>query len=124
MQKELLTIEFRYRDKPRGEWDSEHKTKTITIGVYDTLEEAVDAGNKTLQLLAKAFQVRADDRFKVKGLFGAPDRLVTNTCYPTKGIQYFAKIEKLVFEDLSAAIDDTFEAFKRYQAYKASQDED
>ena len=46
MTKELLTIEFRYRDKPKSDSDSEHRSKTITIGVFDTLEEAIVEGNK------------------------------------------------------------------------------
>ena len=118
MTKELLTIEFRYHDTPRAHWHSGHKTKTITIGMYDTLEEAVTEGNKALKVLSEKFEVRADDRFKVRGLLGQPDRLVTNTCYPTKGIQYFAKIEKMVFDDLSETINETFEAFKRYANYR------
>lgn len=115
MKKELLTIEFRYHDKPNGDHDGGHRTKTITIGIFDTLEEAIETGNKALLVLAERFQVRADDRFKLKYLFGNPRRLVTNCCYPTNGIQYFAKIEKLDFADLGSTINETFEAFKRFK---------
>lgn len=117
MEKHVLTIEFRYNDKPRGEWDSVHQTKKITIGIYENLEEAIHEGNDRLKLLSKFYQVRPDDKFKVKGLFGNPTTLVTNTCYPTKGIQYFAKIEKLVFGDLESMIKETFSAFGRYKAH-------
>jgi hypothetical protein len=122
MTKELLTIEFRYYDKPRGNWDSEHKTKTITIGVFDTLDEAIIEGNKALDILSKKFEVRAGDKFKLKYLFNRPfhQRLVTNCCYPTNGIQFFAKIETLMFEDLTEAINVTFKAFDRYKNYKNS----
>lgn len=118
MVKELLTIEFRYHDKPKGEHDSEYKNKTITIGVFDTIEEAIIQGNRTLEILSKNFELRGNDKFKVKGLFGQPDRLVTNTCYPTKGIQYFAKIEKLKFDDLNETLKETFKAYERYKEYK------
>ena len=120
MTKELLTIEFRYHDTPRADWHSGHKTKTITIGVFDTLEEAVTEGNKALKILSEKFEVRANDRFKVRGLLGQPDRLVTNTCYPTKGIQYFAQITKLNYDDLGETITETFDAFKRYINYQKS----
>lgn len=103
MTKELLTVEFRYNIGA---------TRTITIGVYDTLKEAVVEGNKVLAILANTFEVRKDDIFAEKGLFGIPNRLVTNTCYPTKGVQYFAKITQLKFDDLDAAVLAAFEASK------------
>lgn len=118
MKKEILTIEFRYRDKSTGDHDGGHRTKTVTIGIYDTLEEAIEAGNKALSVLAQRFQVRHDDRFKMKHIFGNPQRLVTNCCYPTNGIQYFAKIEKLDFADLGGTINETFAAFERYKKWK------
>lgn len=112
--KELLTVEFRYYDKPKGEYDSEHKTKVVTIGVFDTLDEAIIEGNKVLGILSDKFQVREGDKFQLNHLFGSPNRLVTNSCYPTKGIQYFAKIERLDFCDLNGVIGETFEAFNRH----------
>ncbi len=103
MDKELLTIEFRYTDK-----EGEYHSKTITIGIYDTLEVAIEEGNKVLDVLSKTFEVRSDDKFMKNHLFGTPKRLVTNCSYPTKGIQYFAKITKLNHENVSDAIKDIF----------------
>lgn len=118
MTKELLTIEFRYHDRPISDAFSGHTDKTITIGIYDTLEEAIAEGNKCIDILSKHFQVRSDDKFAMKFLFGQPCRLVTNCCYPTKGIEYFAKITQLKFDDLAETINETFEAFERYKNYK------
>ena len=123
-QKELLTIEFRYNDKPIEYQGSTHRTKTITIGVFDTLREAVNAGNEALKVLSKHFEVRIDDCFKIHGLFGLPKRLVSNNCYSTKGITYFAKITPLNFNPLSEAISEVFEATNNYIQYrKELQDE-
>ena len=94
------------------------------IVFFDTLEEAVKAGNETLKVLSEHFQVRSDDRFKVRGLFGTPDRLVTNCCYTTKGIAYFAKITPLKFDDLSETIAETFKAYDRYRQYRREQEND
>jgi len=116
--KELLTIEFRYYDKPISSEFSGCKTKTITIGVFDTLEQAIEEGNKALNTLAKSFEVRHDDKFKLNHLFGKPNRLVTNTCYSTNGIQYFATITKLEFNDLTDTIDNTFKSVERYKEHK------
>lgn len=124
MQKELLTIEFRYHDRPNPAGFGEWPDKTITIGVFDTLEEAVEEGNKTIKVLSKYFEVRPDDKFKMKFLFGAPKRLVTNTCYPTNGVQYFANITTLKFDNLEDTIAETFAAFERYKEYKREQKND
>ena len=123
MTKELLTIEFRYHDKPKNEAFSGHTDKTITIGIFDTLEEAIAEGNKCMDVIAKTFEVRSDDKFMLKYLFGNPNRLATNCCYPTKGIQYFAKITQLKYDDLQETIDETFKAFERYKEFKNSQQE-
>lgn len=118
MQKELLTIEFRYHDRPEDMTNRVCRNKTITIGIFDTLEEAIEEGNKTLEKLSKYFQVRPDDKFQLHYLFGNPKRLVTNCCYPTNGIGYFAKITPLKFDDLLNTIKETFDAYERYKLSK------
>ena len=118
MQKELLEIEFRYHDRPIGSCPSTSCSKKIAIDIFDTLEEAVKAGNETLKVLSEHFQVRADDRFKVRGLFGLPDRLTT------KGVAYFARITPLKFDDLSETIAETFKAYDRYRQYRREQEND
>ena len=105
--KEVLKLEFRYSKKLQG-GEKQFKSKTITIGIFETIEEAVEKGNTLLNSLSKVFVVRATDRFKVIGLSGLPDRLVSNCCYPTKGVQYFAKIEQLNFEPVTNTIQDIF----------------
>lgn len=56
MQKELLTIEFRYNDRPSGICPATSCKKIITIGIFDSLEEAVRAGNETLKTLSSIFK--------------------------------------------------------------------
>lgn len=124
MKKELLTIEFRYHDRPEWSHDSGYRTKTITIGVFDTLKEAVDEGNRKLKSLSEHFEVRADDVFKENGLFGFPQRLVSNSCYTTKGVSYFARITSLEFDDLSDTIAETFRAYDRYKQYRNELEDD
>lgn len=108
MQKELLTVEFRYNDK----LENRFTTKTITIGCYDSLEQAIDKGNEVLSsIISKKFEVRSNDKFKLKDTFGIPMRLVTNCCYPTNanGIQYFAKITQLKYDSLNDTINEVFD---------------
>lgn len=125
MKKELLTIEFRYLDAPDGVWDCENKNKKITIGIFDTLDEAIQVGNKALQELSKQFEVRSDDKFSLNGnCVGGPQKLVTNCCYPTNHVEYFAQITTLDFADLLTTIQMTFEAVERYKQYRKKLDEE
>jgi hypothetical protein len=128
MNKELLTIEFRYNDIPKGDYDSEHKSKTITIGVYDTLDEAIIAGNKCLELFEEYFKLNPHwnrkRRFgKNNGCFGHPNKLVTALGYLQTPFEFYAKIETLKYEDLQLTILGVLEAGKRYKEYKLKEDE-
>lgn len=134
MTKELVTIEFRYRDKPKGEHDSEHKNKTITIGVYDTLEEAIVEGNKVLEILEKQFKLHVfpnnkgeakKERFsKNGGCFGSANRLISNLAYLQTPFDFYAKIEKLTYADIEQTITEVLEAKKRYIEYQNSEREE
>lgn len=115
---EKLEIEFRYTDSNKNRDDYIIRNRFVTIGLFDTIEEAVIKGNETLKLLSnKGFEVRADDRFKVKGLFGKPDRLVSNTSYSDK-VAYFAKITNLGTNSINDAIEEAFKGCIRYNEYK------
>jgi hypothetical protein len=125
MKKYLLDVEFRYHDKPDNNGFGSYPNRTVTIGIYDTIEEAIEEGNKAIAILSKSFEVRSDDKFLLHGLFGCPKNLVTNCCYSTKGIQYFAHIKTLKFDNLEETIKECFDAFERYKQYKKEQsDED
>lgn len=124
MNKELLTVEFRYNGDPDS-IGSDYYNTTVTIGIYDTLEEAVKAGEDLLDnTLSKYFQVRETDRFSTNGFFGLPERLVTNCCYPTKGVQYFAKITKLEFNDPTTTIENILSQADRYITRRKKEMED
>lgn len=114
-RKQLLTVEFRYNDVPRNGERSGYTKETLTIGVYASLEEAVEAGNKTLEIFSEFFDFGID-KFKVKGLFGAPEKLVTN-----KTGNIFAKITTLYICDdageLRSFSKKVVEAKARYKKY-------
>ena len=90
--KELLTVEFRYN----GISDNfvSYNEKKYTIGIYDSFEDAEEAGNELLQQLSRFFEVRKDDKFGKK-LFGIKNRQVNNICYNTNGVIYIARITTL-----------------------------
>lgn len=118
MTKELVTIEFRYRDKPKNEDFSGHKTKTITIGVFDTFDEAIIEGNKSLEIFEKKFKLNSawkrKERFsKNGGCFGSANRLITDLAYLQTPFSFFAKITTLHYNEVEESINGVLEAIKR-----------
>lgn len=126
MTKELVTIEFRYLDKPRSEHFSGNETKTITIGVFDTLDEAIIEGNKALEVFEKHFKLNAawntKKRFsKNGGCFGSAERLISDLAYLQAPFTFFAKITQLKYNDVEETILEVLEAGKRYKKYKQNE---
>lgn len=121
MEKYLLTFEFRYTGMNKHKDDYRDYSKTITMGIYDTITEAVNFGNECLPILAETFEIGRNDRFKVSGLFGAPDTLVTNTCYKDK-VHFFGKITTLNFTPLKEMITESIESRKQYDEYIRNED--
>ena len=125
MTKELVTIEFRYYDKPKYDGDSGSATKVITIGVFDTFEEAIVEGNKALEIFEKHFKLNTawnkKDRFsKNGGCFGSANRLISPLAYLQCPFDFYAKITKLTHADTEQTILDVLEAQKNYIEHKKS----
>jgi len=127
MTKELVTIEFRYRNLPKGEWDGGHLTKIITIGVFDTLDEAIIEGNKVLEIFENHFKIHVfsdnreakRDKFGTNnGCFGSANRLITPLAYLQCPFDFYAKITKLTYSDVEETIFKVLEATKRYKEHK------
>jgi len=123
MEKYLVTIEFRYSDAPIADWDSTSKSKTITIGVYDSFEDACLNGNLLLEKLEGKFDIHTfpngskarKERFsKNGGCFGGKYTLVSNSA----PFAFYAKIETLKYASVDETIDDVINARKRYIKYK------
>lgn len=129
MTKELVTIEFRYLDIPRSEHFSGNETKTITIGVFDTFDEAIVEGNKALEVLEKHFSLNLawnrKSRFsKNGGCFGSEERLISDMAYLQTPFSFFAKITQLKYNDVEETINEVLEARKRYINHKNKNSED
>lgn len=114
MTKELLTVEFRYHEVPKTELFPDCASKTITIGIYDTISEAVKAGNEVLIKLSEKFNFT--DKFSTNGFFGIPHKLVVD--WSTHKVHVYCKIETLYFDDLQKVMNDVFKSEEKYQLYK------
>lgn len=126
-QKHLVTIEFRYNDVSKDSSETQHKFKTLTIGVFDTVDDAITEGNKALEVFEKHFKLNPHwnrkERFsKNGGAFGSMHNLISDSAYLTTPFTFYAKITKLNYYDVESTILEVVEATKRYRAYKHSED--
>lgn len=130
MEKFLVTIEFRYEDAPKYDGESpEHITKKITLGVFDTRDEANVSGNKALEVFEKHFNLNPNYNKKVRfsnngGCFGSPKDLISNLAYLQTPFSFYAKITKLKYGDVEESILNAIEAVKRYREYQATENDD
>ena len=127
MKKYLVKIEFRYYDAPKTEDEYTSKTKKVTIGVYDTLEEACKNGNNLLEVLESKFELHqfpngtkaSKERFsKNGGYLGSKKDLVSNLAYLKTPFEFYAKIETLEYSPIEEVIENVVSASKRYMDYK------
>lgn len=125
--KYLVQIEFRYNDKNPMKDDYHYVNKMLTVGIYDTPEEAYEKGNKVLEKLEFNFDrhkfpqghYAPKERFsKNGGAFGSEKNLITNMAYLKTPFQFFAKITKLHFLDLEETTKEAVEGCKRYRDFK------
>lgn len=117
MEKYLLQVELRYCSVPKTEYSSEHHFEYTTIGIYDTLSEACDEGNKLLREIIAKHNLKTCDKFgEHNGCFGSPNLLVTNCCSSDK-IKYFAKIDRLRYYDLNERIENALTEQDKYNKW-------
>ena len=114
MERYLVQIEFRYFDEP--------KNKIVTIGVYDTFEDACENGNNLLEFLESKFELHkfpdgtkaSKERFsKNGGCFGGKKTLVTNLAYLKTPFEFYAEIETLKYNPIDEVIDEVIDESKR-----------
>ena len=122
----LVTIEFRYLDSKDADMSGTARTKTITIGIYDDIQDAYQHGNQALEVLESKFPLNPNynkrERFSANGgPFGFPNHLITDLAYLRTPFSFFAKVTKLEFGDISDTIDEVMAAKARYDDYVNSQ---
>lgn len=120
----LVDIEFRYSDKPRGDNDyPDHVSKTITIGIYDSYDEAVKVANNMLEN-------ELESRFPLNKAWNRKERfgerfntnLISDMAYLTTPFSFFAHIKKLEFSSVSNVIDEVLVSESRYKEWRSKLD--
>jgi len=130
MEKFLLTIEFRYREIPKSDIYSEHKSKKIAIGVFDDFDTACVEGNKLMVNLESKFPlhvfpngkgVAKKERFsKNGGCFGSKKSLITNLAYLKTPFEFYAKIDTLKMDNIEETIEGVVDSIKKYREHKTA----
>ena len=114
MKKYLVQIEFRYKTIPKihRPYISDCYNKTITIGIYDSIDEAIKQGNKSLEVLKAKFSF--NECFSKNGsIFGTPKTFVCKFNTQNKP-EFFATIKTLLFDDLASVMEDVFNANEKW----------
>ena len=129
MEKFLLTLELRYNKAPKSEEENgKYINKIITIGVYETREEANEAGNIVLESMEKRFTLNKHrnekERFSSRGgVFGMPHDLISNLGYLNTPFVFFFKIEKLCFLFVEEELDKAVETCERFRKYSENNEQ-
>ncbi len=123
MGNELLTLKFRYNDIPNEDGLGECKEEVITIGVFDSFEEACIKGNEILGIFESKFNLNPNynrrERFsKNGGCFGYEKRLITNLAYLQTPFYFYFKITHLKYKDISKTIESITNTSKKYNKWK------
>lgn len=129
MEKYLVTIAFNYSDAPKYEGDYNFKQEKITIGIYDTFNEACTNGNNLLEFLESKFELhqfpdgskasKIKNRFsKNGGCFGGKHDLITNLAYLKTPFNFSAKIVTLKYKPIDEVVNNIIESVKRYRDYE------
>ena len=121
--KYLVNIEFRFHTPPTYEQDSGFRSKKITIGVYDTFDEACVNGNRHMEILESKFSLHEfPDGRKAKkerfsehgGCFGGKKELITNLAYLNTPFEFYARITTLKYHVIDDVLNEVVEAQKNY----------
>lgn len=122
-----MFIEFRYVDAPKTEGDCTSRETEITIGVYDSYDDACMAGNEFLENMENIFPLHKfpngtySSRYRFSkngGPFGGKCSLVTDLAYLQTPFSFYAKIHTLKYESIDKTISNVIESIKRYREYK------
>jgi len=116
MTKYLLTTEFRYNSIPKGEFDGGCNSRTITNGVFDNIDDALNKGNEVLNCLIASGRFRIYDCFKKKGFLGRPTDLVCDFNEKHK-VSVYVKINNLHFDDVNDVMKDVFTSQDAYNKW-------
>lgn len=124
-EKYLVDISFKYNCAPNAIPKISYNHKTITVGIFNNIEDAYKAGNKALKKLEKRFPINPiykDKRYikqntfnKDGGSMGHPRHMVTEIGYLNTPFKFFAEVKQLTFDDVDETLDEILESINEYE---------
>jgi len=125
--KYLVTVEFRFTSVNKDKTDKNYNNKTITIGVFDSFDDACKEGNKNLEIMESRFSLHKfpqghfapKERFsKNGGCFNSRKTLITNLAYLKTPFEFYFKITDLNYQNIESFIDDTLSSVNEYREWR------
>lgn len=112
----LVNIEFRYRDYSKEEDRLTQHSKTVTIGIYNSYEDAKKAGNAMLEKeLESRFPLNKNRNNKNRFGETYTKYLISDLAYLTTPFSFFASIKELKLDSVGETIETILESEKRYR---------
>lgn len=125
--KYLLTLEFRFTSLNKDKRNTDYNSKTITMGLFDSFEDACNEGNKNLEIMESRFSLykfpqghfSPKERFSKNGsCFNNRNTLITNLAYLKTPFEFYFKITDLNYQDINSFINDTLSSVNEYREWK------
>lgn len=115
MKKYLLKIEFRFKGSENS-FGSTYRTKKNTIGIYETIEEAIKESRSVCEALEDRFQLNKN--YNTKQRLSKQTHIMSNLGYIKTPFDFYLEIETLSYENINKSIDDIMEAIIEREANK------
>jgi len=116
----LLTFEFRYSDAPNS-YGGTSDSKTLTLGVFDNLQEAYSVGNKKLEFLESKFSL--NKAWNRKDRLNDNKHLISELVYLETPFWFLLIITTLNYYSFEEEFNKVLLARKRYDSYKKENEE-
>lgn len=120
MKQYLVTIEFRYSDEPTS-YGSTYRIEKNTVGVYNTIEEALKNADFVCETLESRFPL--NENYNTKQRLNKRLHFMSNLGYIRTPFDFYLRIETLSYKHIDNAIDEAIEAKERYIKYRQTQEQ-
>lgn len=124
MPRHIATVEFRYHKKPRSGTFADYVSKKITLGIYDSRDDAIRDVNKLLPLFEERFPLNPN--YRIKRRFSQDSFRFGRTAIQDSSdwirtpFDLYIVIDPLCEDSLADTLDTAIADVKEYQQWRDS----
>ena len=115
-EKFLVSIEFRFGRIPETKYECDETSRRITVGIYDTMDKALEQGNKALDLIKEKLGVEPNFCDKLReNYYSYP--LVVFYRHMGSPFDLYVSVKTLKFDDIGSVVDDVIKACEEFRIW-------